>query len=73
MGPIIDETGTYIDNTSKAAAKYLRPLSKNKYSMDDILTFPDLLRNSDKKDDYKDVSWEVESLFTSIPVKQTTG
>ena len=26
---IIDQTGTYIYNASKAVAKYLRPLSKN--------------------------------------------
>ena len=44
LRPIIDQTGTYIYNTSKVAAKYLRPLSKSKYSIDDTLTFPDLLK-----------------------------
>ena len=29
LRPIIDQTGTYIYNASKAVAKYLRPLSKN--------------------------------------------
>ena len=42
LRPIIDQTGTYIYNASKAVAKYLRPLSKNKYSIDDTLTFPNL-------------------------------
>ena len=44
LRPIIDQTGTYIYNASKAVAKYLRPLSKNKYSIDDTLTFPNLLK-----------------------------
>ena len=54
--PIIDQTGTYIYNASKVVAKYLRPLSKNKYSIDDTLTFPDLLKNAEESDDYEDVS-----------------
>ena len=70
MRPIIDQTGTYIYNASKVVAKYLRPLSKNKYSIDDTLTFPDLLKNAEESDDYEDVSYDVESLFTSIPVKE---
>ena len=44
LRPIIDQTGTYIYNASKVVAKYLRPLSKNKYSIDDTLTFPELLK-----------------------------
>ena len=71
LRPIIDQTGTYIYNASKVVAKYLRPLSKNKYSIDDTLTFPELLKNTEESDDYEDVSYDVENLFTSIPVKET--
>ena len=71
LRPIIDQTGTYIYNASKVVAKYLRPLSKNKYSIDDTLTFPDLLKNAEESEDYEDVSYDVESLFTSIPVRET--
>ena len=71
MRPIIDQTGTYIYNASKVVAKYLRPLSKNKYSIDNTLAFPDLLKNAEESDDYEDVTYDVESLFTSIPVKET--
>ena len=67
----IHQTGTYIHNPSKVVAKYLRPLSKNKYSIDDTLTFPDLLKNAEESDDYEDVSYNVKNLFTSIPVKET--
>ena len=71
LHPIIDQTGTYIYNASKVVAKYPRPLSKNKYSIDDTLTFPDLLRIAEESDDYENVSYDGESLFTSIPVKET--
>ena len=71
LHPIIDQTGTYIYNASKVVAKYLRPVSKNKYSIDDTLTFLDLLKNAEESDDYEDVSYNVESLFTTIPVKET--
>ena len=69
---IIDQTRTYIFNTSKIVGKYLRPLSKNKYSIDDTLTFSDLLKNAEESDDYEDVSYDVKSLFTSILVKEMT-
>ena len=51
LRPIIDQTGTYISNASKIVAKYLRPLSKNKYTIDDTLKFPDLLENAEESDD----------------------
>ena len=71
MRPIIDQTETYIYNASKAVAKYLRPLSKNMYSIDDTLTFPELLENAEETDDYADSLYNVKSLFNSIPVKET--
>ena len=64
-------TWTYIYNASKVVAKYLKPLSKNKYSIDDTLTFPDLLKNAEESDGYEDVSYNVENVFTSIPDKET--
>ena len=33
--PIIDQTGTYVYNISIVVSKYLRPVSKNKYSIED--------------------------------------
>ena len=69
---IVDLTGTYTYNTSKVIANYLRPLSKNQYTMSDTLKFPDLLKNADTNANYEDVSYYVESLFTRIPVAETT-
>ena len=70
LRPIIDQTGTYIYNASKVVAKYLSPLSKNEFSITDTLSFPELLKNSSNDESYEDVSYDVESLFTSIPVQE---
>ena len=71
LRPIINLTGTYTYNTSKVIANYLRPLSKNQYTISDTLKFPDLLKSADTNANYEDVSYDVESLFTSIPVAET--
>ena len=46
LRPIIDQTGTYIYNASKVIAKYLKPFAKNEYTINDTLTFPDLVKNA---------------------------
>ena len=70
LHPIIDQTGTYIYNALKVVGKYLRPLSKNKYSIDNTAAFPDFIKNAEESDDYEGVSYDIESLFTSIPIKE---
>ena len=71
LRPIIDQTGTYIYKASKVVAKYLSTLAKNKYTIRDTLSFPDLLKSVPSDDNYEDVSPDVESLFTSIPIQET--
>ena len=71
LRPIIDLTGTYTYNTSKVIANYLRPLSKNQCTISDTLKFLELLKSADPSANYEDVSYDVESLFTSIPVVET--
>lgn len=71
LRPIIDQTGTAIYQTSKVISKYLQPRSKNDYVIDDCLLFPDILRNVTLEDDEELVSYDVEALFTSIPVMDT--
>ena len=71
LRPIIDQTGIYIYNALKVIAKYLSPLSKNEFSITDTLNFPELLKNTSNDEFYEDVSYNIESLFTSIPVKET--
>ena len=36
-----------------------------------LLTFLDLIKNSTNSDEYDDVSYDAESLFTSISVEET--
>ena len=72
LRPIMDLTGTYTYNTSKVIANYLQPLSKNQYTISDTLKFTELLKSADPNANCEDVSYDVESLFTSIPVAETT-
>ena len=50
---------------------HLRPLSKNRYTISGTLKFPDLLKSADTSVHYEDVSHDVGSLSTSIPVAET--
>ena len=71
LRPIIDQTGTYIYDVSKVVPQFSKPLARNEFTISDTLAFPELLKNIENSDDYKDVSYDVESLFTSIPLKET--
>ena len=50
----------------------MKPLDKNNFTIIDTLAFPEFLKNIENNDDYEDVSYDVNSLFTSIPIKGTT-
>ena len=71
LRPIIDQTGTHIYNASKVISKYLEPLTKNEYVINNTLIFPEIIKSVPLQEDEEDVSYDVESLFTSIPVKET--
>ena len=36
-----------------------------------MLSFPDMLKKAVNSEDYEDVSYDIKSLFTNIPVKET--
>ena len=46
-------------------------MAKNEFTISDTLTFPDLVKNVPNSNEYEDVSYDVESLFKSIPVEET--
>ena len=69
--PVVDQTSTYIYNASKVVAKYFSPLAKNDYTIRDTLSFPDLLESAPSGDNYEDVSYDVKSLFTGIPLQES--
>ena len=52
-------------------ASYLRPFSKNQYTISDTLKSLNLLKNADTNANYEDVSYDVGSIFTSTPVVET--
>lgn len=72
LRPIIDQTNSYSQNVSSFLSTYLKPLQYKEYILTDTLTFPELLRKLPPKGhDEVDVSYDVESLFTSIPISDT--
>ena len=71
LRPIIDQTSTYIYSASKVIANYLKPLAKNNFIISDALSFPDMLKKAVNSEDYENVSYDVDSLFSNIPVKET--
>ena len=71
LRPIIDQTGTHMYKASELIAKYLAPLSKNEYVIDNTSVFPSLIKEIHRLDDEEDISYDVDSLFTSIPVAET--
>ena len=70
--PIIDQTGFYTYNASQVISEYLKPLCKNEFTINDTQQFPrDLSNLPPLEKDEEDVSYDVESLFTNIPVSET--
>ena len=70
LRPIIDQTGAATYHASKVVANYLRPLTNNKFIIKDCLLFPDILKSTVLANDEEIVSYDVESLFTKIPIKE---
>ena len=71
LQPIIDQTGTRYYKTGKVISKYLKPLTKNEFVLNNTQDFPSVLNNVPIPEDEEDVSYNVESLFTSSLVKDT--
>ena len=70
--PIMDQTGTYTYNAAQIISNYLEPLCINEYKIKDTLQCPQLLNDLLPLKDYEEyVSYNAESLFTNIPLKET--
>ena len=69
--PIIDQTGTYSYNTAQVISQYLKPLCKNKGTINDTQSFSADITNIPPLQEHEDVSYDVESLFTNIPINET--
>ena len=70
--PIFFQIGTYTYNAAKVLAEYLKPLCSNQYKMSDTQEFASLIKDQPPlNDDEEYVLYDVDSLFTNIPVAET--
>ena len=71
--PIIAQTGTCMYNAAQVISEYLQPLyAENEYIIHNTQDFPKLIQAEptlEPNEEY--VSYDVESLFTNVPVKET--
>ena len=51
---------------------YLSTSSKNEFSVTELPSFPELLKSSTNDEFYDTVFNDIETLFTGIPVQETT-
>ena len=69
---IISQIGTYTYNASSVMSQYLKPLCENEYKINDTQTFASMIKNqAPLSSDKEYVSYDVDSLFTNIPVEET--
>ena len=71
LRPIMDQSGTMVYTAAQIIADYIRPLNDSKYIIKDTLTFPNILAEMQLQEDEEDISYDVESLFTNVPVEET--
>jgi hypothetical protein len=71
LRPIMDQSGTMVYTTSQILAEYLGPLNDSKYIITDTLKFPSILEEHKLNEDEEDISYDVESLFTNVPIDET--
>ena len=55
----------------KVISKYLKTLAKNEFIINNTQDFPAMLNNVPISEDEEGVSYDVESLFTNISIKDT--
>ena len=67
-----NQTGTMKYNAAKVISDYLRHLCKNKYNINDTLSFADMIERLPPLPDGEEyVSSDVVSLFTNVPLDET--
>ena len=70
--PILDQTGTHTYNMAQVISTYLKPSFRNEYAIDDTEIFPKHIKDLPPlQEDDEDVSFDMKSLFTIIPINET--
>ena len=69
--PIISQIGTHTYHATKVITEYLKPLCSNQYKISDTQEFASLIKDQPPlNDDEEYVLFDVDSLFTNIPVTE---
>ena len=71
MRPILSATGTYNYALAKWLDEKLKPLSVNRYTISDTFAFAEEIQNLEVDENDILVSYDVTSLFTNVPLKET--
>ena len=71
LRPVISNIGTATYELSKYLAELLKPLTKSQYSVESTKDFIERIKNKKIQHDYDLVSFDVVSLFTSVPLDYT--
>ena len=69
--PVISSIGTATYRTSQYLAELLKPLTSSKYTVESTKDFIDKIKQKKIDDEYSMVSFDVESLFTNVPLTYT--
>ena len=73
LRPIFSQVGTCTYSTAQVISQYLKPLCEsNAYIIRNTQDFPNILKKQAPLDDNEEyVSYDVESLFTNVPLQET--
>ena len=68
---ILDQSNTFTYNGAKIVSDYLQPLAQKEFVIKGALLFAEIIKSYILDLDEKYVSYNLEGLFTSIPVSET--
>ena len=71
LRPVISNIGTATYELSKYLASLLKPIAKSRFTIDSTKNFVHKIRKQKIKDNYEMISFDVVSLFTSVPLDFT--
>ena len=72
LRPIVSSIGTFNYNLAKYLVPIISLLTRNQYTIDNSATFVKELIGSSLPQNFIMASFDVESLFTNVPLKETT-
>ena len=73
LRPIVSSIGTFNYNLAKFLVPIISPLTYNEYTIDNSSKFVNDVIGKDLPHNYTMASFDVESLFTNVPLEETTN